>query len=170
MKQVQVILVIAVALALQTTLARFLVHGPVGVDLVLVAVVYLALSRGPTTGLLSGTLAGLAQDSLASGIIGIGGLAKTVVGYLVGVVGTAFIVTQPIPRFVIFFAASVLQAAVVLGLQALLGPELSGLPVATTLAQALGNALIGVVLFQVVEAVPGIVERRRSMSRTRIRR
>ena len=67
----------ALALALQTTLARFLVRGTVGVDLVLVVVVYAALSSGPVTGLLTGTFAGLLQDALSSGIIGIGGLAKT---------------------------------------------------------------------------------------------
>ena len=43
------------------------------------------------------------QDALSSGVIGIGGLAKTIVGFLAGVIGTQFIVTQPLPRFVVFF-------------------------------------------------------------------
>ena len=170
MKQLWVIAAIAVALALQTTLARFLVHGPVGVDLVLVTVVYLGLTRGPTTGLLSGTVAGLAQDALASGVVGIGGLAKTTVGYLAGVLGTAFIVTQPVPRFVIFFGASLLQFVITSGLHALLEPGPPSWAYGAALVQALGNALIGVVIFQVVEAIPGAVERRRSMARTRNRR
>ena len=33
------------------------------------------------------------QDALSSGVIGIGGLAKTVVGFLAGVIGQQFIVT-----------------------------------------------------------------------------
>ena len=41
---------IVIALVLQTTLARFLVRGSVGVDLVLVAVVYISLRVGPTAG------------------------------------------------------------------------------------------------------------------------
>ena len=33
------------------------------------------------------------------GVIGIGGLAKTIVGFLAGIIGTQFIVAQPLPRF-----------------------------------------------------------------------
>ena len=58
---------VAVALALQTTLARLVVRGTVAVDLVLVVVVYVALTSGPATGLLTGTFAGLVQDALSSG-------------------------------------------------------------------------------------------------------
>ena len=72
---------LALALVLQTTVAHVVVRGTAAVDVVLVVVVYVALSFGPTAGLLSGAAAGLAQDALATGIIGIGGLAKTVVGY-----------------------------------------------------------------------------------------
>src|SRR5206468_10698694 len=95
MKAAGAVLAIVLALALQTTVARFVIRGIVAVDLVLVVVVYVALNAGPVTGLLSGTFAGLVQDTLAgSGIIGIGGLAKTIVGFLTGIVGTQFIVVQ----------------------------------------------------------------------------
>ena len=50
---------VAAALALQTTAARLLVRGSVSVDLVLVVVVYVALTSGPATGLMSGAFAGL---------------------------------------------------------------------------------------------------------------
>ena len=109
MKTAGVILAIALALVLQTTLTRFIVRGTVAVDLVLVVVVYVALSSGPVTGLMAGTIAGLIQDSLATGLIGIGGLAKTLVGFLAGIIGTQFIVARPLPRFVVFFAATVLH-------------------------------------------------------------
>ena len=72
MKTAGVILAVAAALALQTTLARFIVRGTVAVDLVLVVVVYIALALGPTTGLLAGAFAGLVQDALSSSVIGIG--------------------------------------------------------------------------------------------------
>ena len=115
MKAVGVILAVAVALALQTTAARFLVRGSVAVDLVLVVVVYVALTSGPATGLLSGAFAGLVQDALSSSVIGIGGLAKTLVGFLAGIIGTQFIVTASLPRFVVFFGATVLHAVVFMG-------------------------------------------------------
>ena len=35
----------------------------------------------PVTGMLAGTVGGLAQDALAGGIVGIGGMSKTIVGF-----------------------------------------------------------------------------------------
>jgi rod shape-determining protein MreD len=164
-----VVLATALALALQTTLTRFIVRGTVAVDLVLVVVVYAALTTGPVTGLLTGTFAGLVQDALSSGVIGIGGLAKTVVGFVAGIIGTQFIVAQPLPRFVVFFAATVLHAALFIGLYELLDLRRFGAPYGAVVGQGLGNAIVGVVAFQVAELLPGAMERRRT-SRTRIRR
>jgi rod shape-determining protein MreD len=165
-----VVLATAVALALQTTLTRFIVRGTVAVDLVLVVVVYAALTTGPVTGLLTGTFAGLVQDALSSGVIGIGGLAKSVVGFLAGIIGTQFIVAQPLPRFVVFFAATLLHAVLFIGLYELLDLRTFGAPYGAVVGQGLGNAIVGVVAFQVAELLPGAMERRRSSSRTRIRR
>lgn len=163
MKAAGVILAVAAALALQTTLARYVTRGNVAIDLVLVVVVYVALTWGPVTGLLSGAVAGLLQDALvASPVIGIGGLAKTVVGFVAGIVGTQFIVAQSIPRFVVFFGATVVHAVIFMGLYVLLDLRHFGTPYAAVAGQAAGNAVVGVVAFQLVELVPGAVERRRS--------
>lgn len=162
MKAAGVVLAVAIAVALQTTLARFLVRGTLAIDFVLVAVVYVALTSGPVTGLLSGTFAGLVQDALSSGIIGIGGLAKTVVGFLAGIIGTQFIVTNSVPRFVVFFLATVLHAVIFMGLYVLLDLRHFGTPYGPVARQALGNAIVGIVAFQLVESLPGAVERRRS--------
>ena len=169
MKAAGVILAVAAALALQTTLARFIVRGTVAVDLVLVVVVYVALTMGPATGLLAGALAGLVQDALSSNVIGIGGLAKTLVGFLAGIIGTQFIVVHTLPRFVVFSCATVLHAVVFMGLYVLLDLRHFGTPYAAVTGQAVGNAVVGVVLFQLVELLPGAVESRRAQ-RGRIRR
>lgn len=160
-----------VALAVQTTLARYVVRGAFAVDLVLVVVVYAALAAGPITGLLTGTFAGLLQDALsrgAGGIIGVGGLAKTVVGFLAGVVGTQFIVSQSVPRFIVFFAATLVHAVIFIGLYLILDSRPFGSAYAV-FGQALGNAVVGVVAFQLSELLPGAVERRR-LTRGRVRR
>jgi rod shape-determining protein MreD len=164
-----VVLGTALALALQTTLAQFVIRGTVAIDLVLVVVVYAALAGGPVTGLLTGTFAGLLQDALATNIVGIGGLAKTIVGFFSGIVGTQFIVTQPLPRFVVFFGATILHALVTMGLYQLLNfPRFEG-AYAAVAGQGLGNALVGVLAFQVAELLPGVVERRR-LTKTKLRR
>ncbi len=162
MKGVYLALGIVVALVLQTTIAGLLSGATLPVDLPLVVVIYAALTSGRMTGLFGGTFAGLAQDALSGGILGIGGLAKCVAGFVAGVVGTQFIVTQTAPRFVVFFGASVLHAAIFMGLYYLLGLREFQRPLVTVAVQGAGNALLGVVLFEAVEFLPGAIERRRA--------
>ena len=168
MRVAGIILAVAAALALQTALGRY-IRGTVALNLVLVVVVYVALMSGPVTGLLTGTFAGLIQDALSIGVIGIGGLAKTLVGFLAGIIGTQFIVTQPLPRFCVFFTATLLHELVFIGLYTLLDLRHFGAPYAAVAGQAAGNAAVGVVAFQLVELLPGAVERRRA-AKGRLRR
>ena len=165
MRGAGVFIAIALALALQTTMARFLVGGSAAVDLVLVAVVYVALTTGPVTGMLAGSVAGLIQDSLSSGVVGIGGLAKSIVGFLAGAFGQQFIVTAALPRLVMFVAATALHAAVFMGLYEALGLRAFPAPWKSVTTQALGNALVGIVAFTIIESLPGVIERRRSRVR-----
>jgi rod shape-determining protein MreD len=169
-RAVGVVVATALAIALQTTMARFVIRGTVAVDLVLVVVVYAALVAGPVTGLMAGTFAGLVQDALSTGVIGIGGMAKTVVGFLAGIIGTQFIVAQSLPRFVVFFGATILHAVISIGLYELLNLAEFGTPYAAVAGQATANAIIGVVAFNLAELLPGAVERRRAAGRTGFRR
>ena len=167
MKAVGVLTAIALALALQTTLARFLVGGAAALDLVLVVVVYVALTSGPVTGMLAGSLAGITQDALSIGVIGVGGLAKSIVGFGVGAIGQHFIVTAALPRLVVFLGSTVAHAAVFMGLYVMLGLGSFPSPWVAILSQALGNAAVGMITFTIVEAFPVAVERRRSSKRAR---
>ena len=167
MRVAGVVIAIAMALALQTALARLLVGGTVALDLVLVVVVYVALTNGPVTGIFAGSLAGLIQDALSSGVIGIGGLAKSLVGFVTGAVGQQFIVTAALPRFVMFLAATVAHAAVFMGLYVLLELRSFPSPWTAIVSQALGNAVVGMTAFTIIESLPGIAERRRLSRRTR---
>lgn len=164
---VSALVAIAVALALQTAMARFEVAGNAAVDLVLVAVVYVALTTGPISGMLAGSVAGLAQDALSTEVIGIGGLAKAIVGFLVGTIGQQFIVTAALPRLVMFVAATAAHLAIFMGLYVALGLRSFSSPGQSILSQALGNAVVGMVAFTIIEALPGVVERRRMGRRAR---
>jgi hypothetical protein len=99
---------------------------------------------------------------LSSGVLGIGGLAKTLVGYAAGVLGTQFIITAPLPRFVVFVMATVLHATVFIGLYVVLDLRVYQSPYAEVAGQALGNGFVGVVLAQLIELLPGVAERRRA--------
>jgi rod shape-determining protein MreD len=156
-----VLITIALALALQTTLARFVVGGTTAIDLVLVTVVYIALTSGPVSGMLAGSLAGLIQDQLSTGVLGIGGLAKSIVGFAVGAIGQQFIITAALPRFVTFIGATVAYQALFMGLYVLLGLRSFPSPWKAIATQALGNAIVGMIAFTIIEALPGVMERRR---------
>ena len=153
---------IFVALALQTTLAGLVIRGTAALDLVLIVVVYIALKSGPVTGLLAGTVAGLIQDALSNPILGIGGLAKTMVGFLAGLLATHFILNGPLPRFVLIVMATALHGAIFMGLYILLDLRQFPDPAPAVLGQAIGNGFVGVVGFQLLEWIPGFVDRRRS--------
>jgi rod shape-determining protein MreD len=161
MKAAGVILALAGALALQTTLAGLTMGGGTAVNLVLVAVVYIALAYGPVPGLLAGSAGGIIQDALAGGIIGIGGLTKTIIGFAVGVLGAQFIVSQPLPRFVMFVGASIAHELCFQALYALI--DARGFVVRWTpmLTQAAVNGVLGIIAFQIVELGPGLLQRRR---------
>lgn len=162
MKAVRVLLALAAALAVQTTLSGWVLRGNTALDLVLIVVVYVALTSGPTTGLLTGTVAGLAQDALSSGVLGIGGLAKTLVGYGVGVLGTQFIITAILPRFVVFVLATVAHAGIFIGLYVVLDLRVFPSPWPAVAGQAIGNGVAGVVVAQLIELLPGVAARRRA--------
>lgn len=162
MRSAAALAAILIAIALQTTLSNLAFRGSTAIDLVLIVVVFVAIKSGPVTGLMAGTVAGLIQDALSSGILGIGGLAKTIVGFLAGVLGTQFIVTAPLPRFLLLLMATALHALIFMGLYTLLNLRQFSAPYPAIAGQALGNAFVGVVAFQLIEWLPGFVDRRRA--------
>jgi rod shape-determining protein MreD len=162
MKTAIVLLALIGALALQTTLAGLTTGGARMVNLVVVAVVYLALMFGPITGLLAGTAGGLAQDALAGGIVGIGGLSKTIIGFLAGVLGTQFNLAQAGPRLIMLMSATVVHEVCFQGLYALVEAHPLRLQYYPLLIQAAINGIVGLTAFFVVEQMPGLLQRRRA--------
>jgi rod shape-determining protein MreD len=162
MKTVAVVLALIAALAVQTSLSGLTMTGARAVNLVVVAVIYMALVFGPITGMMAGTAGGLAQDALAGGIVGIGSLSKTIVGFLAGVLGAQFIVAQPVPRFVMFVSASVLHEFCYQGLSAVVEVRPLRFAYAPVLTQAGMNGIVGLAAFFMVERMPGMLQRRRA--------
>lgn len=165
MRTVGVLAALAVAIVLQATLSGMWLSAGMWVNLVLVAIVYVALAFGAATGLLAGTAGGIAQDALAGGIIGIGGLSKSIVGFLVGVLGAQFIVSQPLPRFVMFVGATFVHELCFQAVYSLAESRAFTMHYRAVLFQALINAAIGVLAFQITEGTPGLLQRRQARGR-----
>jgi rod shape-determining protein MreD len=170
MRAAGAVVALAGALALQTTLAGLTIGGSTAVNLVLVAVIYLSLAFGPVAGLLAGTAGGLVQDSLAGGIVGVGGFSKTLVGFVIGLLGAQFIVAHTLPRLVMFVSGTMIHELCYQSLYALVEARPFRLAWSATLMQAAINGLIGILAFSIVEIGPGLLQRRRARGATLSRR
>jgi rod shape-determining protein MreD len=139
------------ALVLQAWLPRVL--GPYAwFDLPLVVTVYFALGRrSPIQGTLMGAGMGIFEDALTHHAIGINGVAKTVVGFLAASVGVRIDVENFTIRLLLCFLLSLLSSAIyVFVYRILLGLELEWRWF-TELFTAIGNSLIAMVLFPLLD-------------------
>jgi rod shape-determining protein MreD len=144
-------LVPLVALVLQAWLPRVL--GPYAwFDLPLVVTVYFALGRrSPILGTLMGAGMGLFEDALTHHPIGVNGIAKSVCGFLAASVGVRVDVENHTIRLMLNFLLSLLSSALVAFVSRfLLGMDM-GWRWYTVLYTAVGNSLVAVVLFPILD-------------------
>jgi rod shape-determining protein MreD len=141
------------ALVLQAWLPR-VVRGYVWFDLPLVVTVYFALGRrSPIQGTIMGAAMGLFEDALSQHAIGVNGIAKTVVGFLAASVGVRIDVENHTIRLVLNFLLSLLSSAIyVFVYRILLGLDLEW-SWFTELFKAVGNSLIALALFPLLDRV-----------------
>lgn len=169
MKTTQIAVALALALLVQTTLAPSIAGANPPVDFVLIVVIFAALTRGPVAGLWTGSVAGLLQDGLSGGIIGVSGLTKTIAGVVVGVAASQFLIGTIGHRLAIVLMASMVHGLCYVGVYAVISP---GVPVATLdviAAQAVVNGVVGVLAELGVRLAPAQLERfrigRRSLTK-----
>jgi rod shape-determining protein MreD len=121
-------------------------------DLPLLVTIFFAVARRrPIPGMITGALIGSLQDAWTSLPIGVNGIAKTIIGFLASSLGVKLDVDNPGSRFLMtftfFLVHRVIYVVIVLGLVG--GNESFGW--GHTLASALANALLSVVLFAALD-------------------
>jgi rod shape-determining protein MreD len=121
-------------------------------DLPLVITVYFALDRrSPIQGTVMGAIMGLFEDALTHHPIGINGVAKTIVGFLAASIGVRIDVENHTIRLLMTFLLSLLSSGLVMFVSRfLLGLEWEW-QWYTALFTALGNSLIAVVIFPLLD-------------------
>ncbi|MGD0631764.1 MAG: rod shape-determining protein MreD [Terracidiphilus sp.] len=139
------------ALVLQAWLPRVLGRFA-WFDLPLVVTVYFALDRrSPIQGTIMGAVMGLFEDALSHHAIGVNGIAKTIAGFLAASIGVRVDVENNTIRLVMNFLLSLVSS----GLVAFVSRFLLGLDYEwqwyTALFAALGNSVIAVVLFPLLD-------------------
>ena len=170
MKVTSLLLTVVVSVLLQMVAARYMVGGVWHVDLVLVGVVYAAMYWGPAAGILSGTLGGVTQDLLTSGVVGVGGLAKTLVGFGAGAFAAQFVIVRPQARVLVVVVATVIHRVVILALYGLIDQRWPAVSWAAMLGETTLNASAAFAAFQATELLPGALGRRRESRRSSLRR
>ena len=156
---------LAAALAVQTTLVQMVAGIGAPLDLVLMVVIVVAIVNGPRAGLWTGTFGGLLQDALSGGVIGMGGLAKTVVGYLGGQFAAQFMVTRLWHKAMVFVGGSLLHAALFVGGYGLLFDDRVVVTQRDLLMQAAANTVVGLVVAVGLQTIPDEAERQRLRGR-----
>lgn len=161
MKLASVLASVLIGVLLQAALARYTVGGGWVFDLVLVSVVFAGLQWGPVAGLVGGTIGGLLQDVLSGEVVGVGGLAKTLVGFAAGLVGAQFVMTRPHARAIVVAVASLAHRFVMLTFTSLIDQRWAGVSWGAMLAETGLNTLAAFLVFQGTAALPGAIARQR---------
>jgi len=153
----KIVLTIFVVLLLQMLLPNYLSFFRY-VDLPLVVTVYFGLQRAPMLAMLTGTALGLGGDAVASGILGVGGFAKTLIGYLVAMASVRFALENPLARLAIAALCSAANTVLFIGLYLMLEQPLSDVGTYAELGRlvgwrTLGDTVAAIVLFIVLDRI-----------------
>jgi rod shape-determining protein MreD len=121
-------------------------------DAFLVVLVYSALAGGETRAMVTGAAAGWVQDVAFGGrVMGLAGLSKVLVGFVVGTAAGRFQLGDPLTRFLVLALATGLDSLLVLGLARAFGVPVFGLDGPGHLARCLVTAALGLVAIQAGE-------------------
>ena len=160
MKVLTLVVAVGVALLLQTTVVGFIFGQTANIDLVLVVVVYLAFKSGPVSGLLAGSFAGLSQDLLVSSVLGVNGLAKSLVGFIVAGIGQRFMMAGTLFRASMFMIATAVNILIIVVLGMLFGIQVFPLSFRIVISQMITNTIVGVVAVMIGEGVIKFLQQR----------
>jgi len=121
-------------------------------ELPFLVVVYFGFSRrNPSTGLLLGLGVGLLQDALSHNPIGLYGMAKTLVGFAASSLSSRVDTDPPTARLLLVFGFYFFHQVAYALVEQLLLARTAELVNLTVLEAALVNALLGVILFPVLD-------------------
>ncbi len=125
-------------------------------DLPLLLVIYFAIAkRSPVVGACAGAVIGILQDALTREPLGVYGVTKTVIGYIAGMLGNRIDTDNHGARVLFTFVLSLLHS----GLYWVLVQRLLAEPVGWSwiheLIRALVNAVVGVLLFALLDRFQG---------------
>lgn len=121
-------------------------------DLPLLVTIFFSISRrSPVSGLLTGAAIGLTQDCLSHNLIGMSGIAKTVIGYAASSLGVKIDVENPGSRFLMTFAFFVIHQIIYFSIARGMAGQSLGWHWGQQVAYGVANSLMAVFLFALLD-------------------
>lgn len=152
MRHLTIVVLLVLAVALQSALALW---QPLGyIDLALMLVVYFALQREPLRALVVGAFAGLATDFISGrpALLGAGGFSKTLTAYAVYFVAQRVMLDTTILRIPVLAGATLIDNIVYVGMHRLLGQKPTGSLVQSLSYKVIATTIAGTVLLFVYDS------------------
>ena len=142
MQTLKIVITIAVALLLQMLLSKHLRLFQY-IELPLLVTVFFSLMRSPLLGMTTGVIAGMGSDIIGNSILGVGGFAKTLIGYVISSVSIKFPLDNPLARLGIVALASAANTILVVGLYLILEQSIQHVGTWGEFGKALGFKTLG---------------------------
>jgi rod shape-determining protein MreD len=164
MKLATVIVVLAICLGFQTALGSIWSEASRFVDVMMVPVVWYAISGSQRSGMMVGCAAGLLQDSwFQTGAFGISGFKKTLVGWILGGLGSRFDLNHTPSRFVFGTLATLADGLIGRLMRGMLDQPTAPLRLADLVVRSLVTGILVVTAYGLTEWL-GQRRRRRSLA------
>jgi len=171
MSKLKIAVVLSVSILLQLLLRE--VWGKLSyIDFPLVVVVYIALQRDAWQALVVGTLAGLIVDAASGGLIGAGGFSKTLTAYIIYFAATRVNLENPLLRIPVLAAGSLLDSAIYVFWQRVLGNPPVAPFVQTMSYRLIATTVVGTLVLFILDALVAErnAQRRQFATRRRVAR
>jgi len=156
-------IVIAIILAVVIQVAVPTVTGSTRfnyVDLPLIITVYFSLRRSQLLGMVTGMASGLMQDALSHSYMGIGGLTKTIIGYIIATISIRVELDNFLMRLLTLGIAGGINSLLFIGINKVVGvPEFvemqNRVMWKTVGIQAGVNLVVGFFIFVILDKLVG---------------
>ncbi len=122
------------------------------IDLPLLVTIFFAVARrGQITGLFTGGIIGLLQDALTRGLLGVYGIAKTVIGYMASSLGAKIDAENPGSRLLMTFVFYMIHQVMFFLVSHGLAGEASDIRWAHALILAAVNGVVAIPVFSILD-------------------
>lgn len=149
----EILVLLLLAASFEILLSRVLPQLRPYLDLPLILVLYLSIHSTAAKGAFWGSCLGLLADLLSGTLLGLNGLSKTLVGFLVGVLGLRRAAESIVGRMVLLAAAACLDTVLIVAILDLLGRAMLGGSMPLFVIRGVLTAVLGVVVFRIYDRI-----------------